>query len=648
MLVARMPEKASYLQFGEFRIYPSEQRLFRGAHQIVALSPKVFDLLVFLVRNSGRLLTRDDLVQAIWPDTVVEESNLTVNISLLRKILGDAPEGRPFIETIPKKGYRFLAGVTQGQEEVTERTPEPVGKVAAATVIAPRALAMREVRATLWVPFIVALLVLSAVAVLLVIRNTRPSPPSSSGVNLLGPRSLAVLPFQNLKRDPATDFLGFALADSIIDKLGYVSELSVRPSYSIARYAGQPAEPRSIAQDLGVNTLLTGTYVKDGTDMRINVQLVEIATQRIIWRDSMDLKYDHLLNVQDTVTQQIVSGLSLQLSPQEAEHLGADKPRNSRAYEYYLRGVDLYSSSNFQDAILMLQDSARLDPRSARTWAMLGRAETTNASLHFGGSAGYAKALEAYEKALALDPTQLAARVYMANLFTDTGHAERAVPLLKAALMMNPNFAEANWELSYAYRFAGLLNESVALAQRARSFDPSVKRGSSAINGYLYLGQYEKFLASLPPGDSNAYVLFYRGFAEFHLNRKTEAQSDFDRAYALDPSLLPTQVGKALSDFSKNQARRGLELLRATEVQIVKYGVSDAEAIYKVAEAYSVLGDKASALRLLRISIDSGFFCYPYFVRDPLLDPIRPQPEFAQLLRHARHRYEEFQRQVAR
>jgi tetratricopeptide (TPR) repeat protein len=311
------------------------------------------------------------------------------------------------------------------------------------------------------------------------------------------------------------------------------------------------------------------------------------------------------------------------------------------AYEYYLRGVDLYSLNEFATAIQMLEKSAAIEPNYALTWAHLGRAYTTNASLRFGGREDYAKAQAAYEKAIALNPSLVEPRIYMANLLTDTGRVEQAVPLLRSALRIGPNNAEAHWELGYAYRFGGMLEESVAECERARQNNPQVKINSSALNSYLYLGEYQKFMQSLPVNDS-IYILFYHGFVEYYLNNYPQAAKDFDRAFEMEPSLLPANVGKALSYSIKHDNARGLKLLHETEDRIEELGVTDPEGIYKIAQAYAVLGDKASALHMLRHSIGGGFFCYPYFVRDPLLQNIRNEPEFQTLMSQARQRHEEF------
>jgi tetratricopeptide (TPR) repeat protein len=212
--------------------------------------------------------------------------------------------------------------------------------------------------------------------------------------------------------------------------------------------------------------------------------------------------------------------------------------------------------------------------------------------------------------------------------------------LLGDALKTNGNYAAAHWELGYAYRFAGMLDESVAECERARQLAPFVKGNGSVLNSYLYLGEYQKFLESLPVDDSS-FTLFYRGFGEFHERRFDQAAKDFDRAYELDPTLY-TGIGKALSDSIRQHGADGLQILSRLEKTVRERGVGDPEATYKIAQAYVVLADKSSALRALQMSIESGFFSYPYIEKDPLLNDLHDEPEFAQILDKAHQRHEAF------
>ena len=283
---------------------------------------------------------------------------------------------------MPKKVDRFVAPVV----EIPETAANGVSPVAdsnpaaAAAQSSPADKAWRRFRIPAWV----LLLIVAAAASVLVYQG-----PSLRKSMSGQPRSLAVLPFQNLRANSETEFLGFSLADAVITKLGYVSELSVRPSYAVQGYKAQPIDLRRVASDLNVDTLLTGTILREGDDLRITCQLIDVKTENILWKGGFDLKYEKLLTVQDTVANQIIKGLALTLSPSEAAQLKRGETISPLAYEYYLRGIDLYSTSDFPVAIKMLEKSIELAPDHALTWAHLGKAYTAGdcfLSIRRGGS----------------------------------------------------------------------------------------------------------------------------------------------------------------------------------------------------------------------------------------------------------------------
>jgi DNA-binding winged helix-turn-helix (wHTH) protein/TolB-like protein len=638
-------------EFGPFRLDPAEHLLL-GDGKPVALTPKAFDILCMLAQNSGRLLTKEELMKRVWPNSFVEEANLSVNISALRRALGDTPNGQELIATVPKLGYRFVIPVREVRTETTREPesaevdphlpgPQSFDSATIAPPISPSSSPSSVPRSQrwIWVAVGVSLAILLILAGYRYSASTRLASPSAI---VPEPRRLAILPFQNLNRDPKSDFLGFSLADAVITKLGYVSALSVRPSSAVQKYRDQVIDIPKVAAELNVDTLLTGNFITDDDQLRVTAQLIDAKEQSLLWKGTVDLKYEKLLRVQDEVAQQIIRNLELKLSPSEAQRIRPSPPVNGLAFEYYLRGVDLYSRGEFALALKMLEESKQLDPNYALTWAQLGRTYTANASFQFGGRDHYSKAQAAFQKALALEPDQIDTHVYMANLLTDTGQVEQAVPLLREALKANPNQAEVHWELGYAYRFAGMLRESAAECERARALDPGVKLHTSALNAYLYLGQYDNFLASLPREDNVAFDFFYRGFGKYYKKDLDSAARDFHRAYELEPSLLHAQIGEALSSGIQNQPSRGIALLRDAEQRIEERGVRDPEATYKIAQAYTVLGDKAAGLRVLEMSVEGGFFPYPYVVSDSLLEGLREQPQYAAVLERARRRHEEF------
>ena len=643
-------------EFGAFVLDTFQHALLKDGKP-VALTPKTYDTLLLLVRNNGRMVPKEELMKVLWPDSFVEESNLTQQVSMIRRALGESASDPRYIVTVPSRGYRFIAEVHRVEGQLippasvrpatdtvngSSGTDERIENWQSATTPKSPAVApwrLRQSQKTMGAMVLLVVMIVSLGAAVFIVRLKHPG-GSQTLTPTVSPRSLAILPLRNLRRTPEDDFLGFSIADAIITKLDYVSALTIRPSSAVEKFRAQDIDIQKAAAELNVDTLLTGSFIRDRDKLRITYQLIDVKSDRLLGKGSIDLKYDDLLSVQDNVAQRVIQQLQVSLSPLEAESIKPDGPVNPLAYEFYLRGVDLHGQHNFPMAIKMLEKSTEIDPNYAPAWAYLGASYPSDAAFELGGREQYRRAQAAYERALAIRPNLLDAQMFLANLLVDTGKVEQAVPLLRDALKTNGNYAAAHWELGYAFRFAGMLDESVAECERARRLDPFVKANGSVLNTYLYLGQYQKFLESLPVDDSS-FILFYRGFGEFHEKEFEQASRDFDRAYQLDPTLY-TGIGKALSDSIHQRKAEGLDLLNGLERKIRDQGVGDPEGTYKIAQAYAVLGDKISAMRALRISVESGFFSYPYLSRDPLLNDLRHEPEFDQTLNTARQRYEAF------
>src|SRR5882724_152534 len=371
-----IPEPAHTYEFGPYRLDPAERVLLRNGEPVM-LSPKVFDTLLVFVKRTGQVLDKPELMREIWPETYVDEANLAVNISTLRKVLGDRPDGGNYIETVPRRGYRFVIGVKEksandavvipfpaAQEEQIstdeQKVPVPnqtdLDKRLKSVSLTPLEW-LKVNRITAGVLGLILLTVVIAIG-----YRLWPTRPSST-------HRLAILPFRNLKPEKETDFLGYSLADAVITKLGYVSSIIVRPSPYVEKYRNQQIDPKQVARDLNVDMLLTGTYIKDEGSLRITVQLIDVGREEILWRESLDTKYDKLFTVQDNVAQRIIDGLKLKVSPAESERFKRDIPQNSVGYEYFLQGVDQYSSNQFKPAIELLQKAVEIDPNYALGWA---------------------------------------------------------------------------------------------------------------------------------------------------------------------------------------------------------------------------------------------------------------------------------------
>src|SRR5262249_1489200 len=341
--------------------------------QVLPLTPKVFDTLLLFLENSNLLLTKEEMIARLWPDSFVEEGNLAQNVSVLRRALGEQQDGQPYIETVPKRGYRFIAEVRlcEGEEarvtrgdlafapfggeqaveyerrpsEAAESTQAPAGPPfefeeasqpapsdAAPSVKSPAtAVPGRRKRGAIWA--VIALIIISAGGAYQLFHSTSPR----SG----GAHRLAVIPFRNQRPDANSDFLGFSLADAVITKLNYINSLTVRPSAYIQKYGKEQFDPKQVAAELNVDTLLTGTFLEEGDDLRINLQLVDVAANQVLGSESLNLKREKLTTIQDRVTQEVIRRLSVSLTPAESAQIQRGAPRDPQAYEYHLRGVDL-------------------------------------------------------------------------------------------------------------------------------------------------------------------------------------------------------------------------------------------------------------------------------------------------------------------
>jgi DNA-binding winged helix-turn-helix (wHTH) protein/TolB-like protein/Tfp pilus assembly protein PilF len=633
------PTLPPLIRFANFEVNLRAGELRREGSK-VRLQEQPFSVLTVLLESAGEVVTREELRKRLWAeDTFVDfDHRLAVAVSKLRDALRDSAEKPTLIETVGRRGYRFV-GQLQPTDSLSAdsngRTCDtPLSSSQPAEQAESPKLAHPHPRRSRIFLFSVGFVILLAAIALTRLVRIRSGNQSST------PRSLAILPLQNRGEDSRSDFLGLSLADVLITKLAYVSSLSVRPSAAIEKYRGTAIDLQKVAADLKVDTLLTGSFIRDGNNLRITYQMVDAKTEKILGQGVIDLKYDNLLAVQDKVTGQLISELQLNLSPVETEHLKPEASVSPLAYEYFLQGLDLYGQHKFPLAIQVFEKTTEIDPNYAPAWAYLGASYNSDAAFELGGREQYRRAQAAYERALAIGPNLLDAQIFLANFLIDTGKVEQAVPLLRDALKTNGNYAAAHWELGYAYRFAGMLDESVAECERARQLAPFVKGNGSVLNSYLYLGEYQKFLVSLPVDDSS-FTLFYRGFGEFHEKQFDQASKDFDRAYELDPTLY-TGIGKALSDSIHQHGAEGLQLLSGLEQTVRERGVGDPEATYKIAEAYATLGNKSSALHVLRTSVESGFFSYPYIEKDPLLNDLHGEPEFAQILNVAHQRHEAF------
>lgn len=657
-------ERKRLYEFGAFRLDPSERILARDGARI-PLPPRAFDTLVVLVQCKGRVLTKDELIRTLWPDSFVEENNLTQQISVLRRALGSrraavgaeqdpSRVAREYIETVPKLGYRFIGEVREIDEglaaspgtagfEIVASQPVPLrvagpeGGEKEDLLSEERLPAPGDANPKRWKGKFTSLAVAASALALFVVALDRPRSPARPPASHRETRTLAVLPLRNLRPGSDTDFLSLALADAIINRLGYASSLATAPLSMVVKYRNTDLDARRIARELNVQAVLTGSYVREGDDLRVMTELVGVGADSGVVRDNIELKYDRLLSIQDRVAISVIHSLGLELRPEEVERLDHGAPTNPAAYEYYLRGLDEGFKSNFKGAIGMLERSIALEPDNAMAWCELATVYLACGEIQ-GGDSGYIeKGWQAFQRARTFDPQNRFIVDLMALSLIEHHRAQESVPLLRDSLRRNPTDSFAHWYLSEAYRYGGALEQSAAEGEAALRLNPNVAENLT-FNTYLYMGMYRKFLDSLSRAENNARTCFYRGLADYYLNDKRGAAEEFDRAYTLNSALSHARIGRALACALRNQKAQGLELMRALE----RAGSDDGEMLYKMAQAYAQLGDRGSAVRLLREAIERNFYPYSYFVRDPMLEPLRRDPGYSATMEVARQRQREF------
>ncbi|MCH7680891.1 protein kinase, partial [candidate division KSB1 bacterium] len=320
----------------------------------------------------------------------------------------------------------------------------------------------------------------------------RQSPSDSPGPSQVSVQRLAVLPFTNIRQDPETDFLGFALADQIIGSLSYLKNILVRPSSSIRRYQDQTLDRQTAGADLKVDIILTGNYLKEANTIRLNIELVDVDANEMLWREAIEVEYENAFALQDIVSEKVIERLKLQFSQDERARMRSDVSQNPLAYEYYLRSIS-YPSTTAGDllAIEMLTNSIQLDSSYAPAFSELGFRRQRHGNYGLAGAQEISKAEQAYQHALSLNDELLDVLSHLSGLYTEMGRTEKAVELARRMFTINPNSAQAHFSLGYVYRYAGMLEESEKMFDRALAIDPGNRRFRSAGITYACLGKYD-------------------------------------------------------------------------------------------------------------------------------------------------------------
>lgn len=449
-------------EFGPFHLDPDNRQLLREGEP-VALTPKVFDALIFFVQNSGRVILKDDLLKALWPDTFVAESNLTQAVFTLRKALGETGSEQHYIETVPRRGYRFASDVKIVTDEGPASSP-PAG--ADPPAAGPRNSGMSRRRASV---------VLVAAAVVIAVAVIGGLHASKAGLSNPRPRLLlAVLPFENLTGDPSQEYFSDGLTEEMIHQAGNVDpqHLSVIARTSVMRYKQSPQQWDRIRRALSVQYVLEGSVRRDGQKVRISVQLIRMTDQTHVWAREYDRELNGLLAVQAAIAQEVAREIGATLGEPGQT---AASTSVYEAYDFYLKGRYFWNKrtrEGFETAIDSFEQAIALDPRFARAYAGLADAYALMASYRYAREDA-PKARTAALRALELDERLAEAHTSLALIIENNDWDwARAETEYRRAIQLNPNYATAHHWYAEFLAFQGRFEEALASSERARQLDP--------------------------------------------------------------------------------------------------------------------------------------------------------------------------------
>ena len=487
-------------EFGDFRLETAEQLLLRRG-QPISLTPKAFDTLLVLVQSSGHLVEKDELMKRVWADAFVEEANLARNVWALRKTLEDDNGEHRYIETVPKRGYRFIAPVREvasadtgvliqrrvrarivSEEEETSEEPqvrtkptippgsvvETRGPMTALSLSTPRNRKRRNAALGL---LAIAILIVAVAIPTVVIRNAR------SGSTSKTIESVAVLPFNNLSNDPELDYLSEGITENLINRLSQVSRLKIIAHNSVFRYKGKQVDPQKVGGELGVQAILIGRLEARGGELSISGELVDARDGTHLWGDHYERKLSDLQSLQGELAQDMASALRLQLSGEEKTRFGQGYTRNAEAYQLYIKGRYFWNkrtTEGMKKGLESFEQAIRLDPDYAAAYVGLADCYGVLSQVgDFSPNDVMPKAKAAALDALRIDETLAEAHASLAMIDElYDWNWKSADTEFKRAIELNPNYATAHHWYAMYLSAMGRNDEALAEIRRAEALDP--------------------------------------------------------------------------------------------------------------------------------------------------------------------------------
>jgi TolB-like protein/DNA-binding winged helix-turn-helix (wHTH) protein/Flp pilus assembly protein TadD len=622
--------------FKAFRLDTANHLLWRDGDR-VSLTPKSFDVLAYLVEHVGRVVTQDEILEALWPETYVNPEVLRKNIQEIRKALGDLPDNPEFIETLPKRGYRFIAPVTdENAAEPDLPTSAPMEERAREQTVEAEATPFDlESHSEKRMRFaIIPVLVVAVAAIGAYFRPARSVANASSSNNT----SIAVLPFADMSPAKDQEYFSDGLAEQLINDLAKVSGLKVVGRSSAFQFEGKNEDLRTVGRKLGVANILEGSVRKEGSRVRISVALTKVDDGFQLWTETYDREINHIFAAQDQIARAVTGALQVKLlSPSSPELSPGSRSINPEAYQAYLQGQ--YFIARGQDerdldrALSYADQAVKLDANYASAWAQRSQVLETMARIgRSENTEGYRRARESAEKAIAFDPSL--ATGYLAMSMVQMNHDwdwEGADTSLKRAGLLEPGSSEVLRNRAYLAREMGRVDEAIQLYEQAIGLDPLKANFYLALGYELYVGaRFRETQAALQRAqDLNPQL------SSLHLTRGQILLSEGRPQEALAEIKNDTGEWQKLS--GESLAYYALGRREESDGALQKLiAIHQADCAYQIAEVYAYRGEADKAFEWLDRAYRQRDPGTPELKSDPLMRRLRQDRRYTDLLKKMR------------
>jgi TolB-like protein len=439
--------------------------------------------------------------------------------------------------------------------------------------------------------------------------------------------AIAVLPLQNMNGDFAVDYLRFALADELTSVLTYARTLEVRPSSVTRKYVALDLDPHKVGQELRVGRLLTGNFRKQGDQLTVTLECVDVPNDRVLWENSVTAKTDDLIGMRQQLSTLVQRGLLPALGGAGGEVETASQPKNQQAYDFYLRSVAVpHDPAPNKEAIKMLEWAVGIDPSYAPAWEALGQRYYYDSYYGGGGEPKFQASNAAYERALSLDPNRVMAASNLITARVERGELGRAYDAATDLVRRRPQSADAHFALSYVLRYAGMLDQAMQECNKARELDPGNFSFRSCAQAFLEDGKTDRandFVHLDAGSEWAAWVTPYIYVAEGRMPEARQAARAMGKAPSYHRDLmLACTAEQRPPDFDK--------IVRESESSVMIE--PDAEAWYRIGALMAYCGQKEPALRLLKAAVQQNYCAYSALLDDPLLKDLRKETAFSEVL----------------